>query len=100
MLAEADLFAVHTEHWEISKSVLEALLTGLPVVINRRIGSPVPEFEKGDFLRLVDNPVDDYRAALDALLTEQPARGALGRRAFPTAHANRHTAAHPAQGDA
>jgi glycosyltransferase involved in cell wall biosynthesis len=88
MLAEADLFAVHTEHWEISKSVLEALLTGLPVVINRRIGLPVPEFEDGEFLRLVDNTVDDYQAALGELLSDHTARAALGRRAFAHAQAN------------
>lgn len=88
LLAESDLFAVHTEYWEISKSVLEAVLTGLPVVINRRIGLPVPEFEEGDFLRLVDNTVEDYRAALGELLSDHEARAALGRRAFAHAQVN------------
>ncbi|AKR57788.1 hypothetical protein XM25_18765 [Devosia sp. H5989] len=88
LLAESDIFAVHTEYWEISKSVLEAVLTGLPVVINRRIGAPVPEFEEGDFLRLVENTVDDYLGALRQLLENDEERAALGRRAY--AHANAH----------
>lgn len=88
LLAESDIFAVHTEYWEISKSVLEAVLTGLPVVINRRLGAPVPEFEEGDFLRLVENTVDDYLLALRHLLEDDEGRAVLGRRAFVHAHAH------------
>ena len=87
LLVEQDIFAVHTEYWEISKSVLEALLTGLPVVINRRIGEPVPELE-GDFVMKVSNAEADYLAALTKLLHDHEARAALGRRAF--AHAQAH----------
>src|SRR5690606_15982606 len=67
LLAEQDIFAVHTEYWEISESVVEALLTGLPVVINRRIGEAVPELE-GDFVLKVENTADAYHAALQHLL--------------------------------
>ena len=84
MLAEQDIFAVHTEYWEISKSVLEALLTGLPVVINRRHGPAVPELE-GDFVLMVENTEAGYYEALGRLLTDHGHREALGRRAF--AHA-------------
>ncbi len=87
MLAEQDIFAVHTEYWEISKSVLEALLTGLPVVINRRKGEPVPELE-GDFVRMVENSPESYLDALRALLADDDARAALGRRAFAQARTN------------
>lgn len=89
LLAEQDIFAVHTEYWEISKSVLEALLTGLPVVINKRIGAPVPELE-GDFVLKVNNTEDEYHAALRHLLDDDAARSELGRRAL--AHARRHWA--------
>jgi glycosyltransferase involved in cell wall biosynthesis len=84
LLAEQDVFSVHTEYWEISKSVLEALLTGLPCVINKRIGDPVPELE-GDFVIKVNNTESEYHAALSRLLTDDVAREALGRRAL--AHA-------------
>jgi glycosyltransferase involved in cell wall biosynthesis len=89
LLAEQDIFAVHTEYWEISKSVLEALLTGLPVVINRRTGEPVPELE-GDFVMKVNNTEAEYLTALEHLLRDHEARAALGRRAF--AHAQAHWA--------
>lgn len=87
LLVEQDIFAVHTEYWEISKSVLEALLTGLPIVINRRRGEPVPELE-GDFVRMVENTKEAYFQALNQLLTDHEGRAALGRRALAHARAN------------
>ncbi|AMW35883.1 glycosyltransferase [Haematospirillum jordaniae] len=87
LLVEQDVFAVHTEYWEISKSVLEALLTGLPIVINRRLGEPVPELE-GDFVHMVENSEEAYFQALNQLLTDQEGRAALGRRALAHARAN------------
>lgn len=83
-----DLFVVHTEHWELSKSVLEALLSGMPVILNRRIGAQVPEFAEANFVHLVDNTVDDYRAAIAHFLSNQPEREALGRRAYAHARKN------------
>ncbi len=92
LLADADIFAIHTEYWEISKSILEALLTGLPVIVNKRIGEPVPEFldavDGEPFLSLVENTVEAYRGALSHLLEDHTARKALGERAFAHANAN------------
>ena len=88
MLPGFDLFAVHTEYWEINKSVLEALLTGLPVVINRRRGPPVPELAAGDIVHFVNGSEEGYHAALTMFASDEAARAALGRRAF--AHARRH----------
>jgi glycosyltransferase involved in cell wall biosynthesis len=86
LLPDYDLFVVHSDYWEISKSVLEALLTGLPVIINRRAGEPVAELQ-GDFVRLVENSAQAYRAAIEELINDDDARAALGRRAYE--HANR-----------
>lgn len=88
-LADFDLFAVHTEYWEINKSVLEALLTGLPVVHSRRIGEPVPELQ-GDFVRLVENSETGFHDAIATLLADDAGRAALGRRAHD--HAREHWA--------
>jgi glycosyltransferase involved in cell wall biosynthesis len=88
LLPDFDLFAVHTEYWELNKSVLEALLTGLPVIINRRRGDPVPELMEGDFVRMVDNTEVDYYAAITELLANDDARRALGERAYAHAQAN------------
>lgn len=87
LLAEQDIFAVHTEFFEISKSVLEALLTGLPIIMNRRVGEQVPELE-GDFVLKVENTEEAYYAALHNLLNDDAKREALGRRAFDHARAH------------
>ena len=86
-LPEFDIFAVHTEYWELSKSVLESFLTGLPVVINRRRGSAVPELSE-DICMMVDNTVDGYLNALTRLIDDGVHRGQLGRRAYAHAQAN------------
>jgi glycosyltransferase involved in cell wall biosynthesis len=90
MLPEFDLFAVHTEYWELNKSVLEALLTGLPIVINRREGEAVPELENASFVRTVENSTAAYRDALTELLNDGEKRAALGQAAY--AHAQAHWA--------
>lgn len=89
MLPEYDIFAVHTEHWEVGKAVLEALLTGLPVVINRRLGEPVPELE-GDFVLHTVNTPEGYRQALQTLMEDDLRRERLGRAAY--SHAQFHWA--------
>jgi len=86
-LPNFDIFATHSEYWELSKSVIEPLLTGLPVVINRRNGAPVPELTD-DICLLVENTVDSYRRALERLMGDDRYRESLGRSAY--AHAQRH----------
>lgn len=86
MLPEFDVFAIHSQCWECNKSLLEALLTGLPCVLNRRRGLPVPELE-GDFILKVEDTAEGYRQALESLLTDHARREALGRAAFAHARA-------------
>jgi glycosyltransferase involved in cell wall biosynthesis len=81
MLPEYDLFVIHTEYFEISKSLLEALLAGLPVVMNARRGQPVPELQDG-IVKLVANTVEDYGRAIRELLANEDGRTALGRGAY------------------
>jgi len=76
-----DIFVTHTEYYELSKSVLESLLCGLPVLLNKRKGYPVPELQ-GDFVCLANNTPDDYYNALKRLLDNHDEREQLGRRAF------------------
>jgi len=87
-MPDFDLFAIHTEYWELNKSLLEALLTGMPIVMNRRHGLPVPELADADFVRFVENTVDGYENAIRQLMQDDGAREALGRRA--RAHAAAH----------
>lgn len=86
-LPEFDIFATHSEYWEIAKSVLEPLLTGLPVIINRRHGAPVPELNE-EICMLVPNTEEAYRHALERLIENNGFRERLGRQAF--AHARQH----------
>lgn len=86
-LPDYDIFAIHSEYWEISKAVLEAMLTGLPVVLNRRKGNPVPELQ-GDWVRMVEDTPDGYYQALKDLLENKRLREQLGQRAY--AHAQEH----------
>jgi glycosyltransferase involved in cell wall biosynthesis len=87
MLPEFDIFATHSEYFEVSKSVLEPLLTGLPVVINKRKGKSIPEFQ-GDFLILVENTPEGYRHALEKLIKDHKFRESLGHRAYAHAQKN------------
>jgi len=84
MLPEYDIFATHSDYPEISKSVLEPLLTGLPIILNTIPDHPVPEYQ-GDWIMLVENTPEGYYAALNHLLTDHQARESLGRLAY--AHA-------------
>jgi glycosyltransferase involved in cell wall biosynthesis len=80
LLSDHDIFVAHSEFAELSKTVLEAMLTGLPVVINRRQGSPVPELTT-DICELVDGSPRRYRTAIRSLLDDSPRREQLGRTA-------------------
>ena len=86
-LPDFDIFAVHTEYWELSKSILEPLLTGLPVIINKRVGKPVPELNDNICL-LVENSVESYHAALSKLIKDNGFREKLGRQAYRYAKEN------------
>jgi glycosyltransferase involved in cell wall biosynthesis len=81
MLSDYDIFAIHTEAWEINKSLLEALLTGMPVIVNKRLGEPVPEFSETPLL-LVDNTPESYFQAITRLISDNSFREDLGRQAY------------------
>ena len=87
MLKEFDIFATHTEYWEISKSVLEPLLTGLPVLLNERQGEPVKELTS-DICILVPNTTDAYHGALLKLIEDDSFRENLGKCAYSYAKKN------------
>ena len=80
LLHASDIFVVHTDAWEISKSVLEALLTGLPTVINERKENPTPELNDS-IVKYVKNSAESYRTAILELLDDDTGREKLGRTA-------------------
>jgi glycosyltransferase involved in cell wall biosynthesis len=79
-LPEFDVFATHSEYWELSKAVLEAFLSGLPVVLNRRRGEPVPELTD-DICVLVEDSAAGYGRALQQLIADPDLRRSLGEAA-------------------
>lgn len=79
-MVDYDICAIHSEYAEISKVVLEMLLTGMPLVINRRKEAPVPELE-GDFLSMVTNSEEAYGSAIRSLINDDRLRESLGRKA-------------------
>jgi glycosyltransferase involved in cell wall biosynthesis len=81
MLPEYDIFVIHTEHWELSKSLLEALLTGLPAVVNHREGGDAPELDDRLVL-FADNSPRGYKVALKSLIDNHDQRELLGRYAY------------------
>ncbi len=89
LLPEQDIFAIHSEHWELSKAMLEALLTGLPCIINRRKKEQVPELQ-GDFVLFVNDSKESYLEAIRKLIEDHASRENLGRKAY--AHAQEHWA--------
>lgn len=80
MLPAFDIFVVHTQAWEFSKAVLEALLTGLPIILNKRDGKPVPELEDAPVL-MAENTAKAYGQAINSLIGNGKLRSQMGRRA-------------------
>jgi len=80
MLPDFDIFVTHSEYREISKAGLEALLAGLPFVLNRREGAAVPELTD-EICLLVENSPEGYLGALTRLLNDHGLRERLGQSA-------------------
>lgn len=81
ILPDYDLFAIHNQGWGISKTVIEALLTGLPVVHNKRKGVASHEYNSR-FMCLVENTVDGYRDALQKVLTDHTYRESIAQKGY------------------
>lgn len=77
ILPSYDVFITHTEYAEISKSVLEAQLSGLPMVLNKRHGAQVKELQ-GEHVILVNNDEDEYMKILKELISNNDKREQLG----------------------
>jgi glycosyltransferase involved in cell wall biosynthesis len=90
MLPEFDIFAMHSAvSGEFPKTLLEALLTGLPVVLNR-CNSPALELADGDgsWILAVDNTREGYLESFRRLIGDEKLRGRLGRTAYAHAQEN------------
>ena len=87
ILPTFDIFALHSEYFELSKSVIEAALTGLPIIINRRDGMQIPELNS-EWCYLVDNDYKSYAKAISNVINNNELRLQLSTKASEHAWAN------------
>ncbi|MBF0312898.1 MAG: glycosyltransferase [Oligoflexia bacterium] len=77
-LYQYDLFAVHSDYPEMNKSTMEAMLAGLPIILNKRRRAAVKELNDAT-IRLVENTKEGYKGAILALLQDKNAREEYAR---------------------
>lgn len=83
-MARADVFVFNQLYLGISKAIIEAALTGLPIIVNTTSGSDELATGDGDWLIRVNDSKEGYLGAMRRLM-DQKERELLGRRAY--AHA-------------
>jgi glycosyltransferase involved in cell wall biosynthesis len=87
-LHKYDIYVLYSQYWELSKSLIEALLTGMPVIVNRRHGAQVPELQDGNFVEFCAGDPKSYRTSIEKLSKNDGARESLGRSALSWAMRN------------
>jgi glycosyltransferase involved in cell wall biosynthesis len=85
LMQEADIYVFNQEMLGISKTIMEAALTALPIVVNSR---PSEDELSGTWLQHAENTKEGYLQALTHLLGDQDLRQKLGRSAYSYALAN------------
>jgi glycosyltransferase involved in cell wall biosynthesis len=76
-LSYADIFVIQSKFREIPKTVLEALLTGTPTIINSDLGENVMEFSN-EIVQYATNSVEGYEQAIQYLLSDHHRRKEVG----------------------
>jgi glycosyltransferase involved in cell wall biosynthesis len=82
-----DIYIYNSINYEISKTVIEAALVGLPIIHNVRRPTLSEELA-GDYILKVDNTSEGYRQGLNKLISNRSLRAELGSKA--RAHAKQH----------
>ena len=85
MLPDFDIFAFQMDYWGIAKSVMEPMLTGLPIVHSLRNG-PIGIELQNEGVVLIENTEEAYYRALTRLLEDHAERERVGRAAHQYAH--------------
>ncbi len=87
MYKEFDIMVSHCDYWGTPKSIIEAAMVGLPIIINRHPLTRISEY-RGDWVLLCDNTPEDYLEKIEMLLENDDLRKRLGERAYDFAHKN------------
>ena len=77
-LAQADIFVIQSTFNEFPKTVLEALLTGTPTIVNSDLGKLVAEFSE-DRVQYAEDSPSGYVRAIKGLLHDDLRREEIGR---------------------
>jgi glycosyltransferase involved in cell wall biosynthesis len=77
----ADIYVFNQISLGISKTIIEAALTGLPIIVNARPMGAKDELS-GDWLSRAEDSKDGYLAAMKKLLHDKSERERLGRSAY------------------
>jgi glycosyltransferase involved in cell wall biosynthesis len=85
-LRDFDIMVSHCDYWGTSKTIIEAGLAGLPIVINRHPAIKIDEYS-GGWLIECENTAAGYKAAILDLLGNTAHREQLGGLAWKTASA-------------
>ncbi|MFH1737692.1 MAG: glycosyltransferase, partial [bacterium] len=86
MLSRFDIFAAHSDYNGIPKAVMEPMLCGLPIVINRAPCVPIHELT-GNCVTLVENTKDGYLNGFKKLVENNHTRVTMGQAAYEYAWA-------------
>jgi glycosyltransferase involved in cell wall biosynthesis len=79
-LKDFDIYIYNSINYEISKTVMEAALIGLPIIHNRRLPFLAEELNQ-DYIYLVENSEDGYAEGIESLANDPLLRERLGREA-------------------
>lgn len=79
-LKDYDIFAVHCAVLGISKTLMEALITGLPCIVNLAQNQMIPEYEESSLLTVTDT-AEGYLKAIEKLISDSAFREKMGREA-------------------
>ena len=80
-MREADIYVFNQISLGISKTIIEAALTGLPIIVNARPVGAKDELS-GEWLSRAEDSKDGYLAAMKTLLHDKSERERLGRAAY------------------
>jgi glycosyltransferase involved in cell wall biosynthesis len=80
-LTSTDIFVIQSKFLEIPKTVLEALLTGTPTIINSDLGENVMEFSR-EMVQYSPNSIEGYRKTIQDLLQDDNRREQIGRSGY------------------
>lgn len=86
VLPTYDAMIVHNEYSVLPVAVREAMLAGVPVIINHRVGPPVPELS-GEVAEVVEATADGYYRGMVQMFNDQLQAETLAKSAAEVASA-------------